>query len=793
MLVATLYLVTAVALLVLAARFVRDFSRAAALVLLLLPLCFTGRALLTGRVYAPIEMPYIVHPMRDHRGELGVPATHDPNLFDIAFQMIPYREALRHSIANLEWPLLNRYAASGDVLAAGMQAAPYSPFAWIACIAPTVQSFTFTGAIAFFIAGLGMFLFARELGASERASIVAAIAFMFSAPVAFQILWPVGFAWVLLPFVLTAVKLRSITLLTIALVLEIAAGHPETLVHVVVIGCAYGVFELFRHRDPGAIGSALVAGVLALLIGAIALLPFLDAREQTVEHQIRRAYAASPLHIKPDEPREALIADLFPFTRTKLLARAEAGSIVLALALFGVWCARRRGETWFFVALGIVGVLAGASAWPVAQLLHRVPILSMAMNDRLAAAVPLCLGVLAAFAVDQLTRRAAFAMFAVFAIVAWGVHAFNGDPPRIVAELIPLALAAIVVLIASPLPPAPLHAAAGRGEAFTRETPLPAVRGEGGPFDSAQGKLRPGEGLVLALIALILAQRIIADGYLIPVNDPHIAYPRTPIFAPMLAALRSGEPFRIVGTNGALMPNTPTMYGLEDIRGTTPMTLAVLDETAPLFARTRGGALANLYDLTRPMLSMMNARFGILYAGEGSPSFGWHEVVVDAHTRLVENERVLPRAFAPRHIVFADDLEAMKREIDFGDRSWINAGGPPGDQENGRGTITTRPRKLGYDLDANMERQGFVVISQAAWRGWRAYVDGQPVRVLRANHAFLAIYLPAGHHRVRLMFLPRSFAIGRTVTAATLLLLIGCRLSVWRWRRRSASTPARPK
>jgi hypothetical protein len=765
MLVAILYFVTAIALLVLVAGFVRDFSRAAALALLLLPLCFTGRALLAGRVYAPIEMPYIVHPLRDHRGEFGVPATHDPNLFDIAFQMIPYREALRRSIANFEWPLLNRYAANGDVLAAGMQAAPYSPFTWIACIAPTVQSFTFTGAIAFFIAGLGMFLFARELDASERASIVAAIAFMFSAPVAFQILWPVGFAWVLLPFVLIAVKRRSIALLTIALVLEIAAGHPETLVHVVAIGCAYGVFEFFRHRDPRAIRSAVVAGVLALLIGAIALLPFLDAREQTVEHQIRLAYAASPLHIKPGEAREALIADLFPFTRTKLLARAEAGSIVLALALVGIWCARRRGETWFFVALGVVSVLASASAWPIAQWLHRVPILSMAMNDRLAAAVPLCLGVLAAFAVDRLTRRAAFVMIAVFAVVAYGAHAFNGallDPARTIAELIPLALAAVVILVI----PRPSGARAAEGGGATLQT--------------------------LALIALILAQRIVADGHLIPVNDPHIAYPRTPIFAPMINAL-GGQPFRIVGTNGALMPNTPTMYGLEDIRGTTPMTLAVLDETAPLFARTRGGALANIYDLTRPMLSMMNARFGILYAGEGSPSFGWHEVVVDAHTRLVENERVLPRAFVPRRVIFADDLEAMSRETDFGNRSWINLGGPPGDRENGRGTITTRPRKLGYDLDATMEQQGFVVISEAAWRGWRAYVDGRRVNVGRANHAFLAIYLPAGHHRVRLVFLPRSFVIGRMVTAATLLLLIGCRLSVWRWRRRSASTPARPR
>src|SRR2546421_4546732 len=186
-LVAVLYFATAIALLALAARFVRDFSRGAALALLL-PLCLTGRALLTGRVYGPVEMPYLLHPLRDHAGEIGAPAVHDRNLFDIAFQIIPWREALRRSVARGEWPLLNRYSASGDMLAASMQPAAFSPFTWIALIAPTVASFTFTASIAFFLAALGTFLFARELGSSERAAIVAAIAFTFSAPIAFQIL-----------------------------------------------------------------------------------------------------------------------------------------------------------------------------------------------------------------------------------------------------------------------------------------------------------------------------------------------------------------------------------------------------------------------------------------------------------------------------------------------------------------------------------------------------------------------------------------------------------------------------
>ena len=763
MLVAFLYFATAIALLALTARTVRELSRAAALALLLLPLCFTGRALRTGRVYGPVEMPYIFLPLRDHAAELGATTVHDRNLFDIAFQIIPWREALRHSVANGEWPLLNRYSASGDLLAASMQSAAYSPFTWIALIAPTVTSFTFTASIAFFLAALGTFLFARELGASERASFVAAIAFAFSAPIAFQILWPVGFAWTLLPFVFVAVRRvvhepswRSMTLLTIALVLEITAGHPESLLHVTTLGAIYGVFELVPRRRGRLrpTGFAIGAGVIALLLTAIVLLPFLDATTQTIDHQIRTVWSKSPLPVVAGAPRAALVADLLPFTRSGLAARAEAGSIVIALALFGVVVARRRRETWFFLALIVIGLYAGAQAWPLAQLMHSVPPFNMSMNDRITAAVPFCLAILSAFAIDGLSRRATIAFLFTFAVVALGAHQYKGamlDPERTIADLIPLAIACVVVLSGAPRPSA-----------------------------------------AIALAALLISQRVIADANLIPVHDRETAFPRTPIFAPMLRALND-PPFRIVGTNGVLLPNTSTMYGLEDIRGTSPMTFALLDETAPLWCRGRGGAFANLFDLSRPMISMMNVRFALLYAGEGNPFPGWREVLVERHTRLLENDHVLPRAFVPHRVVFSDDLEAMNKETDFGERSYIAIDGQSGEQDNGGGTIRTMNAKLGYDLDATMQRDGYVVVSETAWRGWRAYVDDVPTKVVRANHAFLAFGVPAGHHRVRLRFLPQSFVVGRNVTLGTLVLLIGCRLSPWRWRRRSASTPATPR
>ena len=67
---------------------------------------------------------------------------------------------------------------------------------------------------------------------------------------------------------------------------------------------------------------------------------------------------------------------------------------------------------------------------------------------------------------------------------------------------------------------------------------------------------------------------------------------------------------------------------------------------------------------------------------------------------------------------------------------------------------------------------GWVVVSEPAWKGWRAYIDGRRVQMQTANLAFLAIFVPDGVHNVRVVYLPQSFVIGRAISAVTLLALI---------------------
>ena len=208
------------------------------------------------------------------------------------------------------------------------------------------------------------------------------------------------------------------------------------------------------------------------------------------------------------------------------------------------------------------------------------------------------------------------------------------------------------------------------------------------------------------------------------------------------------------------------------------MTLAPLRQTQELWSVQQLIWFNRVDDLTRPFLSMMNVRYALTDAAD-TTSAGWHEITTVRGTRLVENDHVLRRAFIPRHVHLGpSDLEAMSRETDFSERSWLEVPGQREERENGPGQVAISPRKLGFDLEVVMQSAGFVVISEASWPAWRAYVDGQRVKILRANQAFLGVYVPQGRHHIRLLFVPQSFVVGRAITFATLLLLVVYRVIV---------------
>jgi hypothetical protein len=60
-------------------------------------------------------------------------------------------------------------------------------------------------------------------------------------------------------------------------------------------------------------------------------------------------------------------------------------------------------------------------------------------------------------------------------------------------------------------------------------------------------------------------------------------------------------------------------------------------------------------------------------------------------------------------------------------------------------------------IEANAKRDGWLLLLDTFYPGWKATVDGRPVEICRANRYFRAVQLPAGKHTIIFSYRPASF------------------------------------
>jgi hypothetical protein len=77
-----------------------------------------------------------------------------------------------------------------------------------------------------------------------------------------------------------------------------------------------------------------------------------------------------------------------------------------------------------------------------------------------------------------------------------------------------------------------------------------------------------------------------------------------------------------------------------------------------------------------------------------------------------------------------------------------------------------------HHLEAALEAAApaLVVVAQAYYHPWHAYVDGKPAALFRANYAFQALEVPAGRHEIRLVYEDLAFNCGAVISLATLVI-----------------------
>lgn len=761
----TVYAATAAATLWLAHRFVTPLRLRMALVLAAAPLLFTGPALLTGGVYAGIDILYDAMPLGAHREELRVPPDRSPSLGDVVYQHIPWRAALRRAAAQGRPPLWNPNVLAGEPLAAVQQAGVLRPTVWIGMLLDPAPAWSFDVSMRLLTALLCAYLFLRDLGCGEASSLLGAAGWAFSDFMMFFLGFSISPPTAPFPLALLGARRvvletspRAAGLLTVALAAGLAGGHPETALHTSSAAGLYFVFELLgapRRRRLPACGLGLASAVFALGLCAVILLPLAEVLPVTYEHLLRTGwYALQKRSVAWTDSAFRLAPQIVPYAvgvdgRGRVLdgyivPSAYAGAVLYPFAIAGLFA--RRRERWFFLGLGLAA-LAVCVKTAAADWIAKLPYFDIAVNEYLIVLVTFSICALAALGADGI-----------------------GERRRRDALLVGAAITVAAILIVCERF-RPLMNQLGLPRAYRHERLLlqlaPLAAGVAAAI--LLGKRRPAAG-ALAVVALFVGARVLEEGRVNPTAPSRAFYPPLAI----LSKIPRGLPARVAAVGDNFLPNLSAVYDLEDVRGYSAMTSNALMQTYPLWCVAQGVWFNRVDEPTKPFLSFLNVRWMLLPRSMAAPP-DWPVVDQGEGLTLVENPRVLPRAFVPRRYRGERDetkrLSLLAGVSDFAEQGLVDAetGGTWRDNAVAEVAIDAyAPQRLALSVDA----AGDVLVgtSLVNWPGWKAAVDGRPASIIGFNHAFVGLRVPRGRHEVVVRYAPDAFFRGLWISVATLVL-----------------------
>jgi hypothetical protein len=177
-----------------------------------------------------------------------------------------------------------------------------------------------------------------------------------------------------------------------------------------------------------------------------------------------------------------------------------------------------------------------------------------------------------------------------------------------------------------------------------------------------------------------------------------------------------------------------------------------------------------------------------------APEDGLNLVFADGAV-VYERTRALPRIrWAPRSEVIADPAQQIERLRSPmpADTVLLGRPGPAGSGEPGRvNVLEDSADELHVSVTAG--GAGYLVVTDAMQDGWRAYVDGRPTDLRAADHASVAVLVPAGDHDVTLRYEPSGWRQGLLISGLSLVVLIlVAALGTVRRRRRRRSIEMEP-
>lgn len=525
--------------------------------------------------------------------------------------------------------------------------------------------------------------------------------------------------------------------------ISLLAGHPQTTLFLLYVTLAYVIHRAVATR-AGWLSTVAIAGALFALgfgIAAVQVLPGLEYTRLTVRADLGYDALAGGF------PLRDLVVLVLPNVVT-VWSPLYCGVAGLALAVVAVWRKEPGAHFW-----GIVVLAALVFSFGGATLLYRIAYLLapgvswFRGQERAAYVVAQGMAVLSGLGVAslrgdappaaRLSRGLGIAAAAAWALAAetFIIHQFaTPDDPTLANGMVFLALLATLTWLLL------------------------------GRMSEHSQKAWWAAGLIGLIVFDLFSTAMGTNWEAIPASARQL-YNRD-----LVASVTAQDDglYRVDGRLG-LGGNYGTMAGVQDIRGISPLRLNALENYLTRLPEYRLFELLSVKYVFTDWEQLERPATVVAEDDTTEPPVRVHRLV-----------NPLPRAWMAYQVMEApDDVQTLGWLADpsFDPRTTVILDSPPdlalpaAPPEAAVEVTAYEPERIELRIDTPAD--GVLVISEWAYPGWRATIDGAPSPILRANAGLRSLPLRAGQHEVVLAYRPFSVTAGGIISLISLGIVTG--------------------
>jgi hypothetical protein len=714
-------------------------------------------------------------------------------------QFYPWQRAAIEAYQHGQLPLWTSLVGSGAPLAANLQTAAFYPLNFLYLILPTEFAMGTTALLHVILAGLFMYAYLRSLGLEKFSAVVGAIAFQLCGfliarlgflSITVTLPWLPAWLWraerlargegqpISVSLRGRFAGARNVLLLGFVIGMGILAGHAQTAAYGLILVTGYFFWRAvtLSPRPPVTLSlSFVIALLLGLGLASVQLIPSFELTRESQRVAGLDFTQAMTHSYWPPRLLTLLSPDFFGNPAQNNFwgydnyweNAAYIGVIPLLLALWAIKGARSGGQSVnqrmsepanqpslvtrhssliIFFSITVVVSLILAFGWFTIIypfLYDNVPGLKFFQGpDRWLSITSIALCVLAAFGAQRLIDR--------------------GFPRGAATGLI---LAGLAVSIA------------GLGSILV-------LRGNFATFGPATlrfGVLLIAAGFIfksaiknqqskILFITVVAIDLITAHFSLNPTIDPDLYRLSNPSADAIKADGLRGRIFNFDADEEAIKFGVYLAHGSQRFDGFGPNEvdywLGEREALIPNAGMIDGVASANNFDSLivgryQTWLDQINQ----LPLDQATAALARSNVAYIVSPRALD----LPIVYRGRDVMIYRNINVLPRafiapiDADLNQVSSILNGSAVNSLTDSGNAVTIR---------AVSPADGWLILSDTFYPGWRASIDGQPLEIQVATQAFRAVKFPAGEHLVEFKYEPGSIEIGAGLSIASLLILV---------------------